>query len=64
MTCFLCDWIREDLKRNGRLTDWSPADAGHDQKNFPLGAKIAHLKLEAGSEYVDKCEKLSIISVD
>lgn len=64
MSCFLCDWIRADLKRHGKLTDWSPADAAPDAKTFPKAGKILHLKLEFGGKRVDNDTKLVILNVE
>lgn len=42
--CFLCRWILEDLRLNGKLTDW-PFDS-NDKGQFPASGKVRHLELE------------------
>lgn len=42
--CFLCRWILEDVKANGKLTGY-PMDY-NDQPEFPVVGKIYHLELE------------------
>jgi hypothetical protein len=42
--CFMCRWIQEDLAINGKLTG-HPARS-EEQIVFPVGGKLAHLKLE------------------
>lgn len=42
--CFLCRWILEDVKKNGKLTGY-PMDY-NDQPEFPVTGKICHLELE------------------
>ena len=44
--CFLCKWIVEDSKLNGKLTDWPLEAMGRGQ--FPLEGKIRHIRLEMG----------------
>lgn len=45
--CFLCKWIQEDLRINGKLTDY-PYDY-NDHGDFPVYGKIRHLELEQAS---------------
>ena len=47
-TCFLCKWIVEDARANGKLTDW-PYDS-NNKGQFPLEGKIVHVKLETASQ--------------
>jgi hypothetical protein len=42
--CFLCKWIAEDLRKNGRPTGW-PNDF-NGQGQFPTDGKLEHLKVE------------------
>ena len=42
--CYLCRWILEDVKANGKLTGY-PFDY-NSQPQFPVSGKIRHLELE------------------
>ena len=44
--CFLCKWIEQDLKTNGKLTGW-PLDS-FNKPEFPVDAKLVHVLLELG----------------
>lgn len=62
-TCFLCDWIVQDLEKHGRLTDWSPADGPTAlAPAFPVGGKLLHLKIERFS--IDKLMEYRIVDVE
>lgn len=42
--CFMCSWIQEDIRLNGKLTDW-PYDLNNNGQ-FPASGKKKHLDLE------------------
>lgn len=46
LACFMCAWILEDFKKNGKLTDW-PYDYTN-KGDFPRASKEKHAKLEKG----------------
>lgn len=43
-TCFLCRWILEDVKQNGKLTGYPTDHSGAPQ--FPASGKLRHIELE------------------
>ena len=45
--CFLCKWIMEDLRINGRLTGYPTDHSG--SAGFPVVGKLRHLELEQAS---------------
>lgn len=53
--CFLCRWILEDVKKNGKLTGY-PLDY-NQQPEFPVQGKINHLELEGFIPKLDHPKK-------
>ncbi len=55
LLCFLCGWILEDVKANGKLTG-HPLDY-NSQPQFPVSGKIRHLELEGFIPELDATPK-------
>ena len=46
-TCFMCRWIQEDIRKNGKMTGYPLDFTGAG--TFPVEGKVNHLVLEKNS---------------